>query len=431
MPSPDQPAPPDQPTLPGRAAPPAAGDGSIPPPPRRLIPWMALTTLIVQGSLGAMTTVILPNQLSLIDEPRKVANLALVTSVSFAVAMVAQPVVGMLSDRTRSRIGRRAPWMLGGAALAALTLAAIGHLNTLAGVAACWVGVQVSFNAMLASASAIMPDRIPSRRRGTASALIGFGYMVGAAAGVAIAGQLAADLPLAYSAFGLAVLAGIGGFVVFNRDPTRAQTTPPLRLRRILAQFWVSPRRHPDFAWAFAARFAFTIGYYAVFTYNLYIMTDYLGLTLAEANSRVGLLTGAMVIGAIAAMLAGGIASDRIGRRKPFLYAASVFMAGGLAAPLIWPTFAGMLALAALFGVGFGLYQTCDAALMTEVLPNAQAAGKDLGILNLANAVPQAAAPALGGGLVLVSGGYTALFGAGIVIVALAAAVLWPIRSVR
>jgi MFS family permease len=390
-------------------------------------------TLIVQGSLGALTTVILPNQLSVIDEAHKVANLALVTSVSFAVAFVIQPVVGLLSDRTRSKLGRRAPWMLAGALAASAVLAVIGHLDSLAGVAVCWVGVQVAFNTMMASASAIMPDRIPRARRGTASALIGFGFMVGAAAGVAVAGQIATDLPLAYTAFGLAVLVGLVAFVCFNRDPTAAPASGrrAASLRATLASFWVSPRRHPDFAWAFAARFCFVIGYYAVFTYNLYIMTDHLGMTLAQANAKVGILTGAMVVGAIVAMMIGGIASDKTGRRKPFIYAASVFMIGGLAAPLTWPAFPGMVILAVLFGVGFGLYQTCDTALMTEVLPDAGSAGKDLGILNLANAIPQAVAPALGGALVVWSGGYAALFVVGMVIVALAAVALWPIKSVR
>ncbi|WP_159501437.1 MFS transporter [Microbacterium sp. 18062] len=406
---------------------------AIPRPPRRLIPWLGILQFTVQGVFSALTAVLLPNQLTALDEPHKVANLALVTSISFALAIVVQPVVGTLSDRTRGRLGRRAPWMLGGAVAAAAVLALVGHLDSIGAVAACWVGVQIAFNAILAPFSAVLPDRIPSERRGVASAAIGFGFMVGAAVAVVIAGQLARDLPLAYTAFGLAVLVGVVLFVVVNRDRTIvARQLPPLCLRSILAAFWVNPRRHPDFAWAFAGRFLFVIGYYSVFTFNLYVLTDYVGMTLDEANAGLGLLSAATVLGAIAAILVGGFLSDRLRCRKPFIYAASVFMAVGLAVPLISPTFAAIVVLSALFGIGFGLYQVCDTVLMTEVLPDADgAAAKDLGVLNLANAIPQAVAPALGAALVLATGGYIGLFAVGIGIVLIAAAAIWPIRSVR
>jgi MFS family permease len=400
---------------------------AVAPPPRRLVPWMGILIFVVQGVFSSLTAVLLPNQLSAIDQPHKVANLAFTTSVSFAVAIVVQPVIGTLSDRTRGRLGRRAPWMLGGAVAATLTLAVLGHLDTVAAVTVCWVGVQISFNAILAPASAVMPDRIPVQRRGVASAAIGSGFMAGAAIAVAVAGQVAGNLPLAYTAFGLAVLVGVVLFVLVNPDRTRSPVDGPRP-----AAFWVDPRRHPDFAWAFVARFLFVIGYYAVFTFNLYILTDFIHLPLAEANSRIGLLSVATVLGAIVAIMVGGLLSDRFQRRKPFIYAASGFMAIGLALPLVRPTFGAVVALAVFFGVGFGLYQACDTVLMTQVLPDADgAAAKDLGVLNLANAIPQAVAPALGGALVLATGGYTGLFAVGIVIVLLAAVALRPIRSVR
>src|SRR5262245_45856809 len=219
--------------------------------PPRLVPWLGVLMFVVQGVFSSLTAVLLPNQLSAIDEPNKVANLALATSVAFAVAIVVQPVIGTLSDRTRGRLGRRAPWMLGGAVAATLTLAVLGWSDTVAAVTICWVGVQISFNAILAPASAVMPDRIPVRHRGAASAAVGFGFMAGAAIAVAVAGRLASNLPLAYVTFGLAVLVGVVLFVVVNADHNRATgTVPPFPPRAPVTAFWVDPPRYPDFACA-------------------------------------------------------------------------------------------------------------------------------------------------------------------------------------
>ncbi|MFE4574369.1 MFS transporter [Streptomyces chartreusis] len=411
-------------------------DGTVPAPelpPRRLVPWLGALAFVINGAMSATTGVLLPNQLSAIDEAHKETNLAIVTSVAFALAVIVQPVVGTLSDVTRSRLGRRAPWMLAGAIAAAATLGLMGRLDSLLSLTACWIGVQIALNVVFAPVAAIMPDQIPAERRGRASAAIGFGFMAGATLAALMSARLADHLPVAYSALGVATLLGVGLYVVLNPDPTKpAPGTRRPNARQLLAAFWVDPRKNPDFAWAFVARFLFVISYYAVYTYSLYILTDYLGMSRDAANARIGVMSLGTVAGAIIAILIGGPLSDRIGRRKPFVYAASGFMATGFAMPLVWPTFGGVLALAVLFGVGFGLYQACDTVLMTEVLPDGgSAAAKDLGILNLANAVPQAAAPALGGVLVVATDSYGWLFGAGIVIVLLAAVAVRPIQGVR
>lgn len=395
--------------------------------------WLAVFTFVVQGSIQGTNSVLLPNQVTLVDPANKVANLAIVTSVAFAVALIVQPIVGLLSDRTRGPLGRRAPWMLGGAAGALLALVFIGRLDSLPALAAAWALVQVSYNVMLAPASAILPDRVPVQRRGTVSAFVGFGTLVGAGAATFIAGSLARDLPAGYTAFGIAIVAAAILLILFQRDKTMPPAErPAFRLRSLLTAFWVNPRKHPDFAWAFAARFLFVIAYSAVVTFQLYLLTDYVGMSLPDANARIGVLGVATVIGAVIAMFVGGPLSDRLQRRKPFLYAASAIMASGLIAPLISPTFPALIVLALLFGTGFGLYMVCDGVLMTQVLPNPEGdAAKDLGVLNLANAIPAAVAPALGGLLVTLTGGYDGLFIAGILLVALAAVALWPIRAVR
>ncbi len=169
-----------------------------------------------------------------------------------------------------------------------------------------------------------------------------------------------------------------------------------------------------------------------VFAFQLFILTDYIGLSLTEANGSIGLVALSGMATTLISISLGGWWSDKIGKRKIFIYAATVFMVIGLAFPLVMPNMTGMFIMSAINGFGFGLYMACDTALMTEVLPGGgAAAGKDLGILNVATNIPQALSPAIAGILIGSLGGYPALFIFGMVCVVVAAFVLVPIKSVR
>ena len=75
-----------------------------------------------------------------------------------------------------------------------------------------------------------------------------------------------------------------------------------------------------------------------------------------------------------------------------------------------WPTWTGTVVAAALLGLGFGVFTSVDFALMTDVLPKALDRGKDLGVINAANAIPQVAAPAVAAPIVAYLGGYRVLY---------------------
>ena len=174
------------------------------------------------------------------------------------------------------------------------------------------------------------------------------------------------------------------------------------------------------------------LGYFVVTAFQLYILTDYIRVPKAEAPGAVLTLTLAAFVPTLIAIAVSGWWSDRIGRRKVFIFAASAIMVLGLLAPVIMPNMTGMIVMSIINGVGFGVYMSVDAALMTEVLPGGGAgAGKDLGILNIATNIPQALSPAIAGVIIGVFGGYPMLFVFGIVAVVAAAFVLIPIKSVR
>lgn len=162
---------------------------------RLLLPLLAVVMFTVVANYAALLSVLLPNQVEALDPENKVRNLAVVTSVSFGFTILAQPLVGALSDRTRSRWGRRGPWMLAGGVVAAAFLFGLAGLESVAWICVFWVVIQFALNATDIAASATLADRIARERRGRASAVVAGAGMAGAAAGTVFAGPLASDRP--------------------------------------------------------------------------------------------------------------------------------------------------------------------------------------------------------------------------------------------
>jgi MFS family permease len=397
---------------------------------RRLLVWYGLASLGVYLALGAVAGVLLPLQIQGIDPAHKAGNLALVAAVGAIGGLLTQPIAGLLSDRTRGRLGRRAPWMLVGALVAAASMTVLGLLDTLAGVVLTNLLVVVGLNLYQGPKSAVMPDRVPRRARGLFSAVGGLGVIVGTLGGSILGAVFATNLVAGYVVLAVVIAVAAGGFVLFNPDhDNRGEPRSPLRAGMLVRTFWVNPRRHPDFAFGFLGRLLTFAGYYLVSTFTLYLMQDYIGLG-AGAVAMVPVLALTSMVATLVSTFIGGPLSDRTGRRKPAAIVAGLLIAAGFVAPWVLPTMTGMLIYAVLAGLGFGSYLAVDQALLSEVLPTTEDNGRYLGVLNIAVTGPQAIGAALAG--VIVSGlGYAALFPIGVVIAAAGALAILPIKSVR
>ncbi|TXS22119.1 MFS transporter [Streptomyces sp. ms191] len=102
-----------------------------------------------------------------------------------------------------------------------------------------------------------------------------------------------------------------------------------------------------------------------------------------------------------------------------------------LLVPALSASWTAMLVFSVVNGLGFGCYMAVDTALVTMVLPRAEDAARDMGVLNIANAGPQIVAPFVASLIVSASGGYPALFLVAAVLSVLGALAVRPIRSVR
>lgn len=390
---------------------------------RALAGSLSVVSLALAASYAAVLVVLLPNQVAGIDPERKVENLALVTTVSFVVAIASQPLVGALSDRTSSRYGRRVPWMVGGALVSAAALFAMGGAGSLVLLGALWVVAQFALNAVDVASSAVVPDEVPPSRRGRVLAIVGAGGVLGGGAAVVLAGQRADQPGTVYLGLGLCVLLATAVFAVGARarpvsvpvPSAPAQADRPSRRGGrpldAVARLVVAPWRTRAFSRAFVARFFFVFAYHLVFAYQLFILTDHVGLGTDEANRALGTLTVVGLLAVMVGIAATGWLSDRTGARTPYLVAACGLLAVSFFVPLGLPTVTGMAVFAVLRGLAFGAHLAASSALVTEVLPDGGAsAGKDLGLYNMATNIPQAVAPAVAAVVIARLGGYPALF---------------------
>ena len=360
-------------------------------------------------------------------------SLALVAGVGAAVAVVANPFFGKLSDRTSSPLGKRRPWMVAGLAAGSLGVLIVSLANGIPLVLLGWCVAQLGFNALLATMVAVLPDQVPVTQRGMVAGVLGLCLPVASVVGTFLvtlfAGSQVAMFMVPCAVAGVIIL-----LFAVTLDDRRLDGAdkPAWSWRELATTFWVSPRTSPDFAWAFASRFMFVLAYAFLTTYTAYYLLDHLGSAEPAVPQQVFLGTLVQSVVMVAASLIGGRLSDWSGRRKVFVITASAVYGSALLLIASASGFNGFLVGMALGGLGFGVYMAVDLALVVDVLPDPGTAAKDLGVLNIAGALPSSVAPAIAPAILAVGGGsYSVLYTVAGGCAFLAALAIIPVKRVR
>jgi MFS family permease len=346
------------------------------------------------------------------SEAQAPGALASVAGAGGLVALVANPLFGRLSDRTTSRFGRRRPWMVIGLAGGVLGTLVVATATTLLWVVIGWCVAQLFFNALLAALVAVLPDRFPSAQRGTMAGILGICTPIASVAGTYLV-QLfdSSTMAMLLGPCGIGAVFVLAFVLVLREDRASRVARAPWSPRLALGTFVVDPRRSPDFSWAFVSRFLFVLAYAFLATFQAYFLISSAGSAVADVPRQIFLGTVVQTAVVIPASLLGGRLSDRTGRRKPFVLAASLVYGAAMLVIAAASGFDGFLVGMAISGLGFGLYAAVDLALVVDVLPRGTDSGKDLGVLNLAGAVPFSVAPAVAPAILAMSGGdYAAVF---------------------
>lgn len=343
--------------------------------------------------------------------------LGIVTGIGGLFAIFTQPLVGRLSDRTRSRSGMRKPWIIAGTIGTFLSLLLIPLAPNVAVVAIGWSGAQLFSNVFQASLTATVADQVPVSRRGRVSGLVGATAPIGIVLGAFGLTALPNDLLRMGVPAVVGLIAGLI-FAITLKDRVLRTKPAPFGAKDFFAAFVFNPVKYRDLGWAWLTKAMFVFGYASIVTYlPLYLASSFAMTDPADQLQFNLWCTLVMTVFNVSFAFIGGTWSDRIGKRRVFVTTGAVIASSGVFLFAIAPVFgisAGLIALLvaqALIGLGGGLFLAVDMALCIEVLPDQNQIAKDLGILNIANLLPVAFAPFLAGIIVIPLG--DSVFGVG------------------
>lgn len=373
------------------------------------------------------------------------------------VALVVQPAAAAVSDYTRTRWGRRKPYIFTFTLLDVVFLAGLAWANTFLAVFAFVMLLQFSSNAAQGPFQGYVPDLVPEEQVGIASGLMGVMIITGNFVGLAAAGLAIAIGDFRWGLMAVAVLELVTMLAtVFTvREPTGV--APP-RLGTSLARSIRNTARdvisHRSFLWLLGSRGCYLVAVSLLTRMALFYMRDSIGLTTEQAGLAVAIVGGLVLVMNGLAAFPSGMLSDRLGR-KTMIYAACamslvgmlpLIVAGrepsvvvgtitGAAGPVqaVFPL-AGLAVL--LVGAGFGTFIAVDWALVTDIIPK-ETTGRYMGISNVVTAMAGPLALLVGGLLASIFNaaafglGPRMAFAAAVVLFALAALLLRPVDPRR
>ena len=396
---------------------------------RGYISAVVLANLGIMLAFYAPITSLLPRLAEQVSPTSKEATLGWILGVGALMSVIGNPLAGALSDRTTSRLGRRKPWVLYGAMLGAFGIVALCLQSTVLGLAVVWGFCQATINGAYAGLTATIPDQVPVRQRGFVSGWVGLAQTVGIVLGVALVSIVVRPLVPGAVLIAILLVLLVLPFVLRIKDiPLPVEEREPFHLLTFVKGFWVSPRLYPDFGWAWITRFLMQLGNALATLYLLYFLQD--AVKYSDPAGGQTVLVALYALGTIITAVVAGRISDRSGRRKIYVIWSTVVMAFSAVILAFFPIFSAAMAAALILGLGYGIYLAVDQALVTQVLPTATDRGRDLGVINIANAAPQVLAPVIAAPIVTGATGYTGLYLITAVITLLSAVLVTRIRSV-
>lgn len=358
---------------------------------RLRLPLSQLVTLSIywfgiQTIWGGLNITVIPGRLDDLSRDSQGTLLAVIMLAGAIAPILIQPTVGLISDYTVTRWGRRKPYIVIGTLLDIVFLTGLAFNSDFIAMVAFYFLLQVSSNFAQGPFQGYVPDLVPARQVGTASGLMGLMLTLGTIAGVGIAtlGGIVDNVALATLALGLVELVTMI-VLVATVDEGRAA---PARTRGWLAiagSAWGRDiLRQRDVLWLLVVRLLFLGAYNATLIAIGYFRRSH-GLSDADADATVFLTTAIVGISTAIAAVPGGRLSDRLGRR-PVIWAAAAIAGLGLLGVAVAPTPELAVAAWVPFGVGMGTFLSADWALMADVIPK-HTAGRYMGILNAGTAM--------------------------------------------
>lgn len=373
----------------------------------------ALGAMLWLGPYLGVNAVLLPAKVQVIDPTNKASIIALLSGSAMVFATLANIIIGGLSDLTRSRWGRRTPWLIVGSIGCFVMLLVFNAVQTVPLLVVSWCLYQIFLNALVAPIVAAIADRVAPKHRGLISSIYAFGYVIGQYGGQLVGAQFLGP-KIGTGIIVMSVLTLLCGpvTVLLMREQSSLGMEKKSFTWNMFVQHFIFPVKDcRDFYLALFGKMLVNTATTAIMAYQLYILSDYIHLDTAGQQKYVSIISMLLMVTAIAMSIVAGPISDRMHSRKIPVAFAALLVAIGVAMPMVSSAPWTMVVYGAVAGLGMGIFFAVDQALNIEVLPNAENAAKDLGILNLANTGSQLLGPIVAAAIVSATGGsYYGLF---------------------
>ena len=366
--------------------------------------------LLVLSTFGLYLAFIAPVGISLAVRVQQLAPahpeyLGYVIGAGSIVALLSIPLIGVISDGTRSRLGRRRPFILIGSLIGLGSLIVMASAPSIAVLGVGRALAQLGLGNAITGLVNLTADPLPESQRGRVSGFTGFVQLVAPVVGVGLAAGFVNNNFLLFLVPGLiGVVLGLS-FVVFARgdDARGLPRAERLRWRTVLSKYVFDPRRYPAFGWNWLGRFLVYFALSLSTTFTTFYFAQKAGATIAQIAGLFAVASVAGIGAAAIGALGGGILSDRLQRRRIFVLVACVVFAAGAVVLALAPDMTVVIIGFVVVNLGTGIFSAVDQAIVLDILPEREAhAGRFVGINQLALQIGQSAAPLTAPALLLI-----------------------------
>eukprot|EP01132_Coremiostelium_polycephalum_P005913 gene5913-7362_t len=365
---------------------------------------------VVSGGTGSITW---PFQIAVIvNGNRKEYWNGIIPMAGMFINLVTTPIFGYISDNTKTPFGKRRPYLLIGTVIMIVFLCISATFNrdgdSLGGFIVILLGYQFGQGIAGGAFSGIIPDIVHPSQAGVASGWLGVTWSIGTLIGTLAAGNLiisndAGNPPESinvWNLYGLLIaflgFAGIVSIFCLYEDK-QEEWSCQVSIMGFFKSLYLPVKIYFNFYWVLITRFLNTMGIYMIFGYLYFFCLDVIKKTDLNVSA---IIISVIIVFSVPASIAGGYLADYF-NTKLLVYISSSIQVIAISLFIVlcfYPSYAGLLVLAALLGVGYGCYQCVDWALAIHSLPN-KTIGKDMGIWHLAFIAPTVFAPFISGSI--------------------------------
>lgn len=359
------------------------------------LPWMVssamfLAPLCWYGPIGSTRSVLIPQLFANLDPVHKVWAVGILATIASITGAVANLLFGAFSDFTRSRFGKRKPYIVLGTIVIAISLVVIANVKSIMAIILIWIVAAAAENAIAAAIYPQISDRVAPKWRGTVSTFYGVGFTIAQQGFALLAAQFLGNVKVGiYVMASCTVVLAIIHELLIQEKGNLDEPKVHLDKETLKKYFFFPTHDARDFYLALGGKFFMVVGSTIVTTFLLFLFTDYIGQSTGDAGKSISVFSMIMLVIGVFFALVGGPLADKMKRVKAPVVIATFALGAAALFPLFVKEPWAMFAYAVIAAFGNGLYNSVDGALNMDVLPSSDTAGKDLGLINLANTLGQ------------------------------------------